>query len=64
MKCPYCKKENCINDLVYLNTENYGGGAYHLPCIYCGEMLYVSTLRICKIVAISKSQKSKSESDF
>ena len=40
MKCPYCKKEAKINDVVKRNLESYGGSAKaRTGC--CGKLVRV-----------------------
>lgn len=63
-KCPWCNKPNFIEDVVYINVENYGSNKFHLPCTQCGEMVMVVARRKVEIIEIQKSLRSKSESDF
>ena len=62
-KCPYCGKYNCIEEVVFIHAENYGASDSHLPCIYCGKMICVSTERTVNI-SITKSDRPIDERDF
>lgn len=37
MKCPNCKKELIIPDVVFKNAEAYGGGIKIIGCKECGK---------------------------
>jgi len=61
--CPYCGKENCVKDVVYLNEESYGNRVFDLPCKLCDKMIHVVLTRTVH-TKISKSQKDPQDSDF
>ena len=64
MRCPHCNANDCVDQVVSINVENYGDNSFHLPCNTCGEMVYVRARRIVVIDTVEKSDRDKSESDF
>ena len=63
-QCPYCKRIDCIKEVVFTNAINYGSNFYHVPCVYCGKMLHVHLRRIVKVEEITKSKKPLEDRDF
>jgi len=61
MKCPYCKKEDCIPGVVYLHTDNYGGGVKHFKCNHCSNVIRAMCEREVNIFDLTKTDH---ESDW
>lgn len=61
MKCPYCKKEDFIPDVVWMHTDAYGGGVKNFECEYCKKVVQVNTRRE---VFITNARKTENESDW
>lgn len=64
MKCPHCRKKDCVRTVVYKNVRNYGSNTFDLPCVNCGKMIYVEVSRKVNIDFIGTSKRKISESDF
>lgn len=62
--CPYCGKNDCIMNVVYRNVESYGANTFHIPCVYCGQMIDIEAIRTVKIRRITKSDYPRNASDF
>lgn len=66
-KCPHCSKTYCVRDVVVFNCESYGDigtNGYDLPCIHCGEMIYVTVLKSVQITDVEKSTVSRKDGDW
>ena len=61
LKCPYCKKENFIPEIVFRHTERYGEGRKNFKCNCCRKV--VSTYCMVQVI-IQKAEKTNSESDW
>lgn len=62
--CPHCHKNDCIQDVVFLNCEMYGNEYFSLPCSHCNKMLDVTVRKVVIVDSIFKSNKKLCESDF
>ena len=60
-KCPYCREENFVPDVVSTNAASYGGGISTFNCLYCNKVgkAYVSIK-----VVITDTQKTDEDSHW
>lgn len=66
-KCPYCGKTHCVREVAIFNAESYGNigiNGYDLPCVHCGEMIYVKILKSVQVFDVEQSTTLKEDSDF
>ena len=61
MKCPYCKKELTIPNVVENNIESYGSRRCNFPCNKCKKIVSVFGSRRLYFHDIAKTDK---ESDW
>ena len=63
-KCPYCKKTNCIPDVVYMHCESYDGTGihrYNFRCVHCDKVLEVDLTMTIIESNLKKSDKKEGD---